>query len=60
MQVFLHMDAASFGIKADSVKAQYENLDAAKAQAEHNIETNTQRPLRIVDETGKVLVDYEK
>ena len=58
--VYLHMSAKDFGIKADFVKACYETLEEAKAQAEHNIATGTQKPLRIVDEEGENLVDYEQ
>lgn len=58
--VYLHMAAAEFGIKGhESVRAAYDTLESAKAQAEHNIERGTQRPLRIVDEDGNVLVTYE-
>lgn len=58
--VYLHMSANDFGLNGiDSVKAPYETLEAAKAQAEHNIARNTQRPLRIVDEQGSVLINYE-
>lgn len=58
--VYLHMSASDFGLDGvDYVKAPYDDLDAAKAQAEHNIERNSQRPLRIVDEAGNVLVNYE-
>jgi hypothetical protein len=41
------------------VRAPYNSLGEAKAQADHNIETNSQRPLRIEDESGAVLVNYE-
>lgn len=57
--VFLHLSAKDFGLEVEYVKAPYDDLDAAKAQAEHNIQRNSQRPLRIVDEAGQVLVDYE-
>lgn len=58
--VYLHMVASEFGIKRhDSVKAAYDSIEAAQAQAEHNIARNTQRPLRIVDEDGNVLINYE-
>lgn len=59
--VYLHMSAKEFGLEGvEYVRAPYETVDAAKAQAEHNIARNTQRPLRIVDETGNVLVNYEE
>ena len=57
---YLHMKAMDFGLKGDSVKAAYDTLDAAKAQAKHNIDTGKQAPLNIVDNAGKVLVNYEK
>ncbi len=57
---YLHMKAMDFGLKGDSVKAAYDTLDAAKAQAKHNIDTGKQVPLNIVDNAGKVLVNYEK
>jgi hypothetical protein len=57
--VYLHMDAKDFGLEVDCVKAPYASLEAAKAQADHNIQRNVQRPLRIVDEVGQVLVNYE-
>jgi hypothetical protein len=41
------------------VRAPYNSLEEAQAQADHNIETNSQRPLRIEDESGAVLVKYE-
>jgi hypothetical protein len=59
--VYLHMAAEDFGLSGhDFVKAPYENLEAAQAQADHNRERNVQRPLRIVDESGAVLVNYEE
>jgi hypothetical protein len=41
------------------IRAPYNSLEEAKAQADHNIETNSQPPLRIEDESGAVLVNYE-
>ncbi len=57
--LYLHMKAMDFGLKSDSVKAAYDTLDAAKAQAKHNLDTGKQIPLRIDDESGKTLVNYE-
>lgn len=65
--VYLQMKAMDFGISDEAVKqagldcvqAPYETLDAARAQAKHNIDTGKQVPLRIVDEQGETLVDYE-
>ena len=62
------MKAMDFGISEaaikragfDCVRAAYATLEEAKAQAEHNIRTGKQVPLRIVDEKAKVLIDYEK
>ncbi len=58
--VYLHMKAMDFGLKTDSVKAVYKTLADAKAQAKHNLDTQKQVPLRIVDGAGKILVNYEK
>ena len=65
---YLHFKAMDFGISeaaleranTDSVRAPYDTVEEARAQAQHNIDTQKQVPLRIVDETGKVLVDYKK
>ena len=57
---YLHMKAMDFGLKTDSVKAAYDTLDAAKAQAQHNIDTGKQIPLRIDDESGKTRVNYKE
>lgn len=56
---YLHMKAMDFGMKGDSVKAAYNTLEEAQAQAQHNIDTGKQIPLRIVNEQGETLVDYE-
>ena len=57
---YLHMKAMDFGIKGDSVKAAYDKLASAKAQAQHNLDTQKQVPLRITDGAGKILVNYEE
>lgn len=57
---YLHMKAMDFGIKGESVKAPYDTLAAAKAQAKHNLDTQKQVPLRITDAAGKILVNYEE
>ena len=58
--VYLHMKAMDFGIEAESVRAAYSTVEEAQAQANHNIETGKQVPLRIVDGQDKVLINYEK
>ena len=63
MLYFLHMRASECGISTpgvESVKQTYDDLAAAKAQAEHDIKNNTRTPLRIVDENDQILVNYEE
>lgn len=48
--VYLHMDAASFGQKAKSVRAPYNTIEEALAQAKHNFDRNVQMPLYITSE----------
>ena len=57
---YLHMHPSHFGMEGhhESVRAPYETLEHAKAQADHNIKIGSQLPLRIQDEAGKVVVDY--
>ena len=54
------MKAIDFGIEADFVRAPYNTLEEAETQAEHNLKTGKQVPLRIVDEQGENLIDYEE
>ena len=63
MLYYLHMKASECGISnpdCESVRQTYDDLNAAKSQAEHDIKNNTRKPLRIVDENGNLLVNYEK
>lgn len=53
--VTLYMNAMDFGISAPEVKAHYNTLEEAMTQAQHNIDTGKQRPIRICDEAGQVL-----
>lgn len=60
--VYLLMDPVPFGLDPKQhphVRAAYTSLEDAQGQAEHNLEREIQRPLRIVDETDGVLVNYE-
>jgi len=65
---YLQMKAIDFGISDAAiartgfagVRAPYETLEEAEAQAQHNIDTGKQVPINIVDEAGEILVDYEK
>ncbi len=58
--VILHLDPVAFGMSHnhESVKAHYNTLEEAQSQAAHNLELGVQRPLRIVDENGSILIDY--
>lgn len=54
--VHLEMEAKDFGFQSFSVvRAAYNTLEEALAQARHNLRLNTQRPLRIVSEDGLIL-----
>ena len=58
--VYLHMKAMDFGLKAEFVRAAYNTLEEAEAQAQHNFDTSKQVPLKIVDELDVVLVNFEQ
>jgi hypothetical protein len=58
---YLHMAAEDFGLSGvDFVKAPYASLEDARAQGDHNRKIGKQRPIKIVDEDGKTVFDYEK
>lgn len=57
---YLHMDAREFGIKSSpTVKAPYNTLEEAQAQATHNLTLGLQRPVRIEDENGNVVEEFK-
>lgn len=57
--VYLHMDASTFCIKSKpTVKAPYNTVEEADAQAQQNIKNRTQRPISIEDELGNILKLY--
>ena len=66
--VYLQMKAMDFGISdvalkaagCEYVRAPYNTLEEAQAQAQHNIDTHTQVPINIVDENDEILVDYRE
>jgi len=54
--VTLFYDAKDFGFHSfPHVKAHYNTLEEAMMQAEHNLKTNAQRPVKIEDEQGAIL-----
>lgn len=56
---YLVMSARDFGLSCEFVRAPYASQADAEAQAAHNIERNTQKPVRIEDENGVSIRSYE-
>jgi hypothetical protein len=58
--VILIMDATEFGLRGyKEVKANYNSIEDAERQAEDYIKHNTKKPLRLEDETGKILKEFK-